>query len=100
MTLRPLHDRIFFTFTDSVTKSGFTEVTDSGIIVAGKFDSAVKNSRTGKVIAVGAEVESVQVGDIIAIESMMWSNAFTVTDGGEKFWMTDESKVLAILSES
>lgn len=93
MNIAPLRNNIVFQFLDetSGSKGKFQDrKTLSGIIIP-VLDSAQKSPRWGVATAVGPDSE-VQVGEFIFIEALMWSYGFTFED--EKFWKTDDSKIM------
>ena len=93
MNILPLKTNIVFQFLDATggAKGKFTDrKTDSGIIIP-TLDSAQKESRWGVATHVGPDSE-VKVGEYIYIEALMWSFGFEVD--GEKYWKTDDSKIL------
>jgi co-chaperonin GroES (HSP10) len=91
-----LKDSIIFQFTDVDVRNGrFVETSASGIYLGSSHDSNAKSARNGKVIAVGPLVEDVEVGNVVLIEPLMWTESFKVD--GEMFWKTAEPKVMAIV---
>lgn len=93
MKIHPLRTNIVFQFLDETAgkKGRFTDrKTESGIIIP-TLDSAQKEPRWGVVTAAGPDSE-VKEGEYIFIEALMWSYGFEFED--EKYWKTDDSKVL------
>ena len=68
--------------------------TASGIIIEGK--DAHGESKTGKVLAVGPEVTTVQVGDTVLLE---WNKAQIVTLDGAQRVVVLEENIVAILDK-
>lgn len=96
-SITALKDSIVFQFTDVDVRNGkFYETSSaSGIYLGTNHDANAKSVRNGKVVAIGPLVEAVQVGDIIMIEPLMWTEGFKID--GEMYWKTAEEKVMAIV---
>jgi co-chaperonin GroES (HSP10) len=94
MNARPLRNKFYFQFEDGATRLGFQEKTAAGVILPVSQETA-KNSRWGIVTAIGKDVKEFAVGDKVLIESMMWTNVINYSS--ERFWMSDEDKVIAVL---
>lgn len=92
--IKALHDSIIFSFNDAIANGRFMEKTESGLYLGFVKEESASAARYGEVIAVGSLVTSVQVGDKILIEPLMWSDAFVID--GVKYWRTVEEKVLAV----
>ncbi len=97
-SLRPFGNSILFAFLDDTggSRGEFSERTRSGLIVP-KLQATQKGERWGKVIAVGPDVEGVQVGEYILIEPLMWTRNEVFE--GEKIWKTNLDKVMAVTSD-
>lgn len=93
--IRPIQNHIIFQFLDETAGGVFTRKSTSGIIQV----SSIKDQqgpRFGKVLKVGPEVSSdIKVGDVILVESGMWTTQFWLEDG-TKIWKTDDKKVIAV----
>lgn len=108
MKLRCLHDGFLFAFLQEKVKGGlFVESTDWGFQIDpmkdrqkegnDAFNRSLQEARWAKILTVGPECEEVEVGDYVAIEPMMHTNAFE--HDGVKIYKSDESKVLIISKE-
>jgi co-chaperonin GroES (HSP10) len=94
--LRPLRDTLLFQFLDETggSKGAFSERTSTGLALV-RSVSRQTDHRWARVVAVGPDAAGdVAVGDLIYIESLMWTRGTTFD--GDKVWKTDISKVLAI----
>ena len=92
--IKALNDSIIFKFETEVAKGAFVDKTEAGIIIHRSHDLGAKDPRWGIVYAVGPKVEHVKVGDKILIEPLMWTEGFKYED--EKYWRTNEQKVMGI----
>lgn len=96
--LRPLHDRIVFTFLQDTTGGMFHEQTKFGIAIVENKDKQLKVARWGKVVSIGKGVsEEISIGQYILIEPLGWTTHELYE--GNKFWITGESKILAVSDE-
>lgn len=96
MQLRPLQNAIFFKFIEDVSLTKFVNRTNSGILIAGQGDQS-NVPRCGLVTDVGPEVKDVKVNDYIFIEEGMWTAGFDLaTNGSDRVWKTDDTKVIAV----
>jgi co-chaperonin GroES (HSP10) len=99
MQLHPLKNNIMFRFLDDTggAKGKFTDrKTPSGIIIP-QHDNQQKQPRWGEVLAVGPEVDGINIGDFIYIETLMWSYGTEVD--GVKMWKTDDTKVIFVTND-
>lgn len=97
--LRPLNNKIIFTFTQDTTGNMFREQTKFGIAIIENKDKQLKSARWGKVMQVGKTVsEEIAIGQYILIEPLMWTTH--LEHDGVKFWVTSEEKVLAVADEA
>lgn len=92
--LTALRDVILFEFIDETSgiKRGFTDVTNSGIIIP-QADSKQKVARWGKVLAKGPD-SGVEVNQFILIEGLQWTTRTEVD--GQVLWKTEDSRILAV----
>lgn len=67
-----------------------------GIYLVSSVD-AQKVHRWARVTGVGPKVDGVSVGDFVLIEALMWMEGSLID--GEKFWKTDDSKILAVTDD-
>lgn len=91
--LQALRNNIMFKFLDETTGSQgkFTDQkTPSGIVIP-TLDSSQKLPRWGQVISAGP-LSAAKEGEYILIEALMWTNGVVLD--GEKYWKTEDSKVL------
>jgi co-chaperonin GroES (HSP10) len=96
--LSVLKNNIIFQFLDKTEgkEGSFSERTRSGLIIP-KLQTTQKGERWGKVVAVGPDVQGVVKGDYILIEPLMWT--VNGTFEGEKFWKTNDDKVMIVSNE-
>jgi hypothetical protein len=108
MKLRCLHDGILFAFLQSTNAKGyFVEKTNWGFELAAPtdaqragnnvFNRTLQEGRWARVLTIGPECKTVEVGDYICVEPMMWTNSFT--HDSVRIYKTDESKVMLISKE-
>lgn len=98
--LRPIHNHIIFQFLDATMGRGFSGgFSPTGLWIAPTNEDTIKSPRWAKVYALGHEcstdlVEPFNMKPIeVLIEPLMWTKSFYFN--GEKYWRTDESKILA-----
>lgn len=87
MSIKPLKDKVL------IAESKKQETTSSGIIIEG---SGTGDTRTGKVLAVGPDVEVVKEGDEVYVN---WSKCQAVTIDGKQRAITEEENIIAVVSE-
>lgn len=92
INLRCPKQRIIFQFLDGSESGRFVPKTEWGFEVK-RQEENIKIPRWAEVKVVGRTVKAVKPGDYILIEPMMWSSPFT--HDFEKYWVTDEVKVMA-----
>ena len=88
--------RILFKFYDETAKGRFVPKTEWGFELKRETED-MKDMRWGIATAVGPNVKHVKVGDYILIEPLMWTLNFEFE--GEKYWATDEEKIVAVSDE-
>jgi len=88
MQFRPLGKKVL------VAENKRENQTASGLIIEGQ--DAHGESKTGKVLAVGPEVTTVQVGDTVLLE---WNKAQIVTLDGAQRVVVLEENIVAILDK-
>jgi len=95
MTLRPLGKSFLFKFCSDTYGGKFVEK-NSGLIVLTNqdLDQQGKSARWGQVVAIGDRVEMFNVGEFVLIEALQWTTETKFE--GEKYWRSDEDKVIAI----
>jgi co-chaperonin GroES (HSP10) len=93
--LRAIKNSIIFTFVEDISAGMFHSTTKSGLAIVEAKDKQLKVPRWGKVVKIGPEVsDEVKEGTYILVEPLMWT---TNTEfEGEKFWVTNESKIFAV----
>lgn len=82
----PLKKRVLVAENNTETKS------ESGIILDGA--NSVRDSRSGTVLAVGPDVTSVKVGDVIYLE---WNKAAVVKVGDAQRVIIEEENIVAVV---
>jgi co-chaperonin GroES (HSP10) len=97
--VKPLYDRIFFTFVEDLLSTNFMPKTKSGIFISDNFDySEVKKPQWGKVQRCGdATSEDILSSTYILIEPGKWTTRINVDD--LTFWQTEEKHVLAVSND-
>lgn len=93
LNLRCIKNRIIFKFNDEVGSGSFDNKTDWGFEIKNPVKD-VDVPRWAEVLAIGKDVKAVKPGNYILIEPLMWSLSFT--HEGEKYWVTDETKLIAM----
>lgn len=88
MSVRPLGKKVL------IAEIKRESTTASGIIIEGR--DAGGESRSGKVLAIGPEVESVKVDDKVLLE---WNKAAVVTVDGAQRVMILEEHIVAVLED-
>lgn len=95
MALIPLRDSFLFSFLNDTVDGLFVERNKAGFILTNKdMDSQGKFARWGKVLAIGPKVTDFKIGDLVLIESGMWTVGFKYE--GAKIWKSDQTKVCGI----
>lgn len=95
MKLKVLNNGILFKFCDDTTAVGFVNTSKSGLVIIPKgFGDQTGIPRWGEVLTVGPDVSDVKVGMYICIEHGMWTPY--VKFENEKYWKTDETKILLV----
>lgn len=95
--IKVLADGIIFKFVEDISNKAFQNKTDWGFIVKDR-ENDVKHPRWGQALVVGPTTKHVKVGDYILIENLQWTNGLTYME--EKFWKTNESKVIMVSEEA
>ena len=85
MIVKPLHKKVL------VAENKTETVTESGLILEGA--NSVRESKRATVIAVGPEVTTVKVGDVVLLE---WNKASVVKIGDAQRAMIDEDNIVAV----
>lgn len=86
MKVIPLKKRVLVAENKTETKS------EAGIILDGA--NSVRESRTGTVLAVGPDVTTVKVGDLIYLE---WNKAAVVKVDGAQRVIIEEDDIVAVV---
>ena len=96
--IRPLEDKVLFTFVESVEKGLFFENTKSGIVLGRSNDATLKNPRWAKVIAVGPEVKhpDIKAGAEVLVDALRWTDSFKDKENDRKVWFTVEKDIMMI----
>lgn len=101
--LKPLRDGILFQFLNETTAGQFVNKNKGRIIIANpEIDIQGKYARWVKVIAVGDDVKTCSVDDVVLVHPGKWTLGFTFEEDGkeQKFWKTDDEWVMANGDES
>jgi len=102
MQVQAVENNIIFQFVDETTTTRFKNTSESGFLISSEDGNQTAAARWGEVVAVGPNVKEVKPNDFILIEPGKWTMAFTF-DGnptGERFWKTDEDRVIATSDSS
>ncbi len=108
MKLRCLHDGFLFAWLQRRTKDGyfvektewgfeFAEVRDGNKAGYSALNRTLNEAHWALVLTTGPKCKEIEVGDYVAIEPMMYTNAFE--HDGVKIHKSDESKVVAVSKE-
>lgn len=92
-----LEDGIIFKFVEDIEKKGFKEKTDWGFQMT-EMTANFERPRWAKALRIGPTVKYVKEDDYILIENLQWTNALVY--GDDKFWKTNESKVLMVSEQA
>lgn len=95
--IESIKNNVIFKFIEDATSTRFINSTSSGILVAHNDGTQASIPRWGKVTHVGPDVQDVAIDDFILIEAGMWTPGFYVN--GERFWKTDDQKVMCLGDE-
>ena len=97
--LSAIHNQIIFRFLEDTTKGQFNAKSAGGILLVEHGHHQVDYSRWVKIENVGPDVDpdEFQVGDIVLVENLKWTNEFIVND--ESYWLTTDEVILAKWSD-
>jgi len=97
MKVSLFEDKIAFRFEEEIVNRGFVNKTESGLYVQEEHSKQLQHPRWGVVFQVGPDCFEVKEGDMILIESLMWTNGIDLEENkDEEFWITRERNVIAI----
>jgi len=85
MIVKPLHKKVL------VAENKTETVTESGLILEGA--NSVRESKRATVLAVGPEVTTVKVGDVVLLE---WNKASVVKIGDVQRAIVDEEHIVVV----
>ena len=85
MNVKPLHKKVL------VAENKTETVTESGLILEGV--NSVRESKRATVLAVGPEVTTVKVGDVVLLE---WNKASVVKIGDVQRAIVDEEHIVVV----
>ena len=91
-----LEDGIISNFVENIINKAFENKTEWGFVVNDRTNDP-KQPRWGKILVVGPKVQHVKVGDYVLIENLQWTSALHYKE--EKFWKTNESRVMLVSEE-
>lgn len=86
MKITPLKKRVLVAENKNETKS------EAGIILEGA--NSVRDSRAGTVLAIGPDVTTVKVGDVVYLE---WNKASIVKIGDAQRVIVEEENIVAVV---
>lgn len=93
--IEAVKDQLIFEFLEDTTQGKFNEKTSGGVLVVEQADKQLHHCRWGRVLDTGPKVSnSINVGDIILIENLRWTNKFVINDN--EYWMTTEDSIVAL----
>jgi len=96
--LKPINDRVLFTFLQDTSGNQFRETTRYGLQIIESKEKQLNAPRWAKVVSVGEEVSSeIYPGLYILIENLGWTLSVVYKDA--KFWNTSEEKIIAVSTE-
>lgn len=90
-------NQLIFQFVEETAGGGFSQKTGTGILVSQGHEKQLDYCRWGRIMSMGPDVktEDFNVGDIVLIDSLKWTNMFMVEDDGNKYWVTTDDSILA-----
>ena len=88
MNVQPLHDKVL------VAENKRENTTESGIVIQGA--RGLDESKAGTVLAIGPDVKSVAVGDVVYL---MWTKAQVVKIGDAQRVIVKEEDIVAVLDK-
>lgn len=94
--VKPIEDGIIFKFLESITNKAFDNNTSWGFVITERLADP-HSPRWVEVLAVGPKTHEVKVGDYVLVENLQWTAALDYA--GEKFWKTNESRVIMVSEE-
>lgn len=101
MNLIPLPKNVIFQFLDDTRSSDgkFMERAKGLIILAPTCDANRQNGipRWGKVVAIGDDIDEIEVGQYILIEPGRWT--LRCEFEGENYWKTDINSVIGVTTD-
>lgn len=98
--VRPIHENIFFKFTEPTGDGRFNQISDGGIHIVEHKEKQLEECRWGKVLAVGPEVpkDVVEEGDYILVLNLQWTNMFNLNN--IRMWMTNFESLVGIADKN
>lgn len=91
-----LEDGIIFKFVEDISGGSFDNKTNWGFELKDKIDD-MKRPRWAIALKTGPKVKYVKENDYILIENLQWTMALHYES--DKFWKTNESRVLLVTEE-
>lgn len=88
-----LEDGIIFKFLEEISGQSFDNKTSWGFEIKDKTDD-FKRPRWAQALKLGPTVKHVKENDFILIENLQWTSGLEYY--GDKFWKTNESRVIMI----
>lgn len=96
-----IEDKVAFKFLEEVDSAGFSGKSKSGIIVKQDEENQVNQARWGIVIQTAPSVTEVTEGEYILVEPLGWTSGLEIDESDEeKFWITTESRIMAVSDEA
>lgn len=98
-SISALNSNVLFKFLDETygSQGKFSERSSGSIIIANIQKRQSGANRWARVLAIGPKVSEVSVGEFALIESGQWT--LSCEYQGEKFWKTDESKIIMVTTD-
>lgn len=98
--IKLIEDKIAFKFLEDTDGNGFSSTTEAGLIVQRQDDKQVNVPRWGVALKCADAVTEIKEGEYILIEPLGWTTSLELSEVyDEKFWVTTESKVMAVSDE-
>lgn len=95
--LKLIEDKIAFEFLEKTSSRGFSNETESGLIVQESEKNQLDRARWGKVLSCSPNVTEVEESQFILIEPMGWTPGIELDEVEEDvFWITTEGRIMAV----
>lgn len=92
-------NKIAFEFLEEYEKGGFSNKSRGGIYFRESQENQLEKARWARVLLTGPEVSEVEEGEYVLVEPLRWTTSLEVGDYEGRFWMTDETGIMAVSDE-